>query len=148
MQIYFLRRENSRDWLQLGICKAKQYWSNIIKHPTEHVILLEKKLNFGYTKNDQLRAVTQAHLLFPQASVMTDLIYDGCGSKKTCFGFPGGCIDTKSCTAVVSCLVQGDRYEFEMKARNSAYVAVGLSLDRNMVRIFSSSYVSFCVHKI
>ncbi|PNF24839.1 putative ferric-chelate reductase 1 [Cryptotermes secundus] len=67
-----------------------------------------------------------------RASVMIDLIYDGCGSKKTCFGFPGGCIDTKSCTAMVSCLVQGDRYEFEMKARNSAYVAVGLSLDMSM----------------
>lgn len=92
--------------------------------------------------------MTEAQLFLPQASVMTDLIYHGCGSKKTCFGFPGGCIDTKSCTAMVSCLVQGDRYEFEMKARNSAYVAVGLSLDMSMVRIFAYSYVSFRLHKI
>jgi len=63
-------------------------------------------------------------------------IYDGCGSKKTCFGFPSGCIESKSCTAVVSCLVEGERYEFDMKARNSAYVAVGLSQDANMVRLF------------
>jgi hypothetical protein len=87
-------------------------------------------------------------LLLPQASVTTDLIYDGCGSKKTCFGFPGGCIETKSCTAVVSCLVQGDRYEFEMKAGNSAYVAVGLSQDMSMVRMSAYSYVFLYVHKI
>lgn len=66
---------------------------------------------------------------------MTDPIYNGCGTEKTCFGFPGGCVETKSCTAVVSCLVEGDRYEFDMKARNSAYVAVGLSQDVNMVRL-------------
>jgi len=67
-----------------------------------------------------------------KASVMTEPIYDGCGSKKTCFGFPSGCVESKSCTAVVSCLVEGERYEFDMKARNSAYVAVGLSQDAAM----------------
>ena len=67
---------------------------------------------------------------------MTEPIYDGCGSKKTCFGFPSGCVESKSCTAVVSCLVEGERYEFDMKARNSAYVAVGLSQDAIMVRLF------------
>jgi len=63
---------------------------------------------------------------------MTDPIYDGCGSKKTCFGFPSGCVESKSCTAVVSCLVEGERYEFDMKAMNSVYVAVGLSQDATM----------------
>jgi hypothetical protein len=79
---------------------------------------------------------------------MTDLIYVGCGLEKTCFGFPGGCVDSKSCTAVVSCLVQGDRYEFEMKARNSAYVAVGLSQDTSMVRISVYSCMFLYLHKI
>lgn len=74
-------------------------------------------------------------LFLPQASVVTDPLYDGCGSKKTCFGFPSGCVETTSCMAVVSCLVEGERYEFDMKARNSAYVAVGLSQDVNMVRL-------------
>lgn len=72
---------------------------------------------------------------------MTDPIYNGCGTEKTCFGFPGGCVETKSCRAVVSCLVQGDRYEFDMKASNSAYVAVGLSQDVNMVRICINFYI-------
>jgi hypothetical protein len=99
----------------------------------------EGGLNFRY-------AVTEAQLFSPQASVMTDLIYEGCGSEKTCFGFPGDCVETKSCTAVVSCLVQGDRYEFEMKARNSAYVALGLSLDTSMVRISAYSCVFMYVH--
>ena len=67
---------------------------------------------------------------------MTDPIYDGCGSKKTCFGFPRDCVESKSCTAVMSCLVEGERYEFDMKARNSAFVAVGLSQDASMVRLF------------
>jgi len=67
---------------------------------------------------------------------VTEPIYDGCGSKKTCFGFPSGCVESKSCTAIVSCLVEGERYEFDMQARNSAYVAVGLSQDATMVRLF------------
>ncbi|KDR19521.1 Putative ferric-chelate reductase 1-like protein, partial [Zootermopsis nevadensis] len=77
-----------------------------------------------------------------RASVVTDPIYNGCGTEKTCFGFPGGCVETKSCRAVVSCLVQGDRYEFDMKASNSAYVAVGLSQDVNM----GDDSVVECVH--
>jgi hypothetical protein len=74
---------------------------------------------------------------FSKASVVTDPIYDGCGSKKTCFGFPSDCVETKSCTAVVSCLVEGERYEFDMQAKKSAYVAVGLSQDVTMVRMFT-----------
>jgi hypothetical protein len=74
-------------------------------------------------------------LFLPQASVVRDPIYDGCGIIKTCFGFPPDCIEAGSCKSVVSCLVEGDRYEFDMKARNSAYVAVGLSLDTKMVRL-------------
>lgn len=77
-----------------------------------------------------------------RASVVTDPIYDGCGSKKTCFGFPSGCVETTSCMAVMSCLVEGERYEFDMKARNSAYVAVGLSQDV----IMGDDSVVECVH--
>lgn len=64
-----------------------------------------------------------------------DPIYDGCGDIKTCFGFPDGCINTKSCQAVTAITVRGDRYEFEMKTssdENPRYVAVGLSEDTKM----------------
>lgn len=66
-------------------------------------------------------------------SVRTDPIYEGCGSKKICFGSSAGCIDSKDCVAVVSCLVQGDeKFLFDMQARKSTYVAVGLSRDNKM----------------
>lgn len=42
-------------------------------------------------------------------------------------------MDTKNCVAVVAVLVRGERYLFELQARGSKYVAVGLSEDSKMV---------------
>ncbi|GLV40393.1 uncharacterized protein CBL_04193 [Carabus blaptoides fortunei] len=68
-----------------------------------------------------------------QAPNTDDPFYKGCFVEKTCFGAPSGCIHTKNCLAVVSVIVRGERYEFEMKAgREAAYVAVGLSDDDKM----------------
>ncbi|XP_076166775.1 putative ferric-chelate reductase 1 homolog isoform X2 [Ptiloglossa arizonensis] len=61
-----------------------------------------------------------------------DPLYNGCGTTKNCFGTPAGCVETKNCMAVVSVLVRGERYFFEMQARDSKYVAVGLSDDSKM----------------
>ncbi|XP_069683115.1 putative ferric-chelate reductase 1 homolog [Periplaneta americana] len=65
-------------------------------------------------------------------SVRVDPIYEGCGSEKTCFGSSAGCIESRDCVAVVSCLVQGDKFVFDMQAQRSTYVAVGLSRDNKM----------------
>ncbi|XP_076645315.1 putative ferric-chelate reductase 1 homolog isoform X2 [Halictus rubicundus] len=61
-----------------------------------------------------------------------DSLYAGCGSTKNCFGTPEECVETKSCAAIVTVLVRGDRYLFQLQARNSKYVAVGLSDDSKM----------------
>lgn len=46
----------------------------------------------------------------------SDTIYDDCGSTKSCFGFPDGCVATRSCNAVGTVFVRGDIYQFEMKS--------------------------------
>ncbi|XP_055318321.1 putative ferric-chelate reductase 1 homolog isoform X3 [Sitodiplosis mosellana] len=64
-----------------------------------------------------------------------DPIYEGCGETKSCFGFPDGCVDSKSCQTVATSIVRGERYEFEIKSSprdNPAYVAVALSNDDKM----------------
>lgn len=73
-----------------------------------------------------------------QISTTDDPFYDGCGSTKNCFGTPDGCVQLKNCKAAVSVLVRGERYLFEIHAKNSVYVAVGLSDDSKMVRLPSN----------
>ncbi|XP_012256779.2 putative ferric-chelate reductase 1 homolog [Athalia rosae] len=66
------------------------------------------------------------------ATGVADPFYDGCGAAKNCFGHPVNCVSQKNCQAAVSVLVRGDRYLFEVYARNSVYAAVGLSDDSKM----------------
>ncbi|XP_015186206.1 PREDICTED: putative ferric-chelate reductase 1 homolog isoform X2 [Polistes dominula] len=61
-----------------------------------------------------------------------DPFYEGCSETKNCFGLPDGCLQTKNCKIAVSVLVRGDRYLFEMQAREGKYVAVGLSENNKM----------------
>lgn len=68
-----------------------------------------------------------------RAARVMDPFYDNCGQTKTCFGSPDGCLSTQDCAAVTAVKVEGTRYMFEMKARNAAYVAVGISDDQKMV---------------
>jgi hypothetical protein len=64
-----------------------------------------------------------------------DVIYDGCGDTKTCFGSPENCVATKTCQTFSAVIVKGDRYIFEMKSqRNAGYVALALSDDDKMGR--------------
>nr|CAD7574355.1 unnamed protein product [Timema californicum] len=70
-----------------------------------------------------------------KAAATDDPIYSGCGSTKSCFGAPDQCLDTKSCTAVTTVQVEGDRYTFEVKGRGAGYAAVALSEDSKMVNI-------------
>lgn len=74
-------------------------------------------------------------LILSPKEQFSDPIYNGCGETKTCFGFPDGCVNTKSCQAVTAVMVRGERYEFELKTSagdNARYVAVGLSQDAKM----------------
>lgn len=61
-----------------------------------------------------------------------DPIYTGCDQMKNCFGTPAGCIEAQNCKAMVTVMVRGERYLFELQARDSKYVAVGLSEDSKM----------------
>ncbi|XP_015598085.1 putative ferric-chelate reductase 1 homolog isoform X2 [Cephus cinctus] len=65
-------------------------------------------------------------------NVAENPLYDGCGTTKNCFGAPDGCVEEKNCDAIVTVLVRGERYLFELQAQGSKYVAVGLSDDRKM----------------
>lgn len=80
--------------------------------------------------------------------VPRDPFYNGCNDHKTCFGSPGDCVASADCDAVVAVLVQGSRYQFELKAKAAGYVAVGLSDDRFMVCIIwclkLPTFVSVC----
>ncbi len=73
-----------------------------------------------------------------QAPAQQDPLYDGCGSVRSCFGAPDGCIAKRNCNAAVAVAVRGTRYEFEMKALKALYVAVGLSDDAKMVSTSNS----------
>ncbi|XP_017094126.2 putative ferric-chelate reductase 1 homolog [Drosophila bipectinata] len=69
------------------------------------------------------------------AAASADPIYNGCGQSKNCFGFPNGCVSSKTCTSIAAVTVRGDVYEFEIqcgKETYAAYVAVGLSDDERM----------------
>ena len=79
---------------------------------------------------------TYIDLLYLQADDELQF-YEGCGETKSCFGASVGCIPTKTCTAAVSSFVQGEQYFFELMARDSKYVAVGLSKDSKMVCFYS-----------
>lgn len=61
-------------------------------------------------------------------------IYDGCGKYKNCVGAPLGCIAAANCLAVVALMPSSDKYQFEMLARNSQFVAFGISDDNRMVK--------------
>lgn len=65
-------------------------------------------------------------------SATEDPFYDGCKSTKNCFGTPEGCVDQRNCKAAVSVLVRGERYLFEIQAKKSVWVGVGLSDDSLM----------------
>lgn len=36
-----------------------------------------------------------------------DMIYNGCGNSKTCFGIPNNCIQTQSCVSFTAVKVEG-----------------------------------------
>ncbi|XP_025420155.1 putative ferric-chelate reductase 1 homolog [Sipha flava] len=78
-----------------------------------------------------------------KAARVADPFYDDCGQTKTCFGSPDGCLEAQDCVAVTAVKVEGTRYMFEMKARNAAYVAVGISEDQKM----GGDSVVECVHE-
>lgn len=62
-----------------------------------------------------------------------DIIYNGCGDSKTCFGIPNNCIETRSCVSFTAVKVEGDKYVFEMRSPpRAAYIATGLSTDDKM----------------
>ncbi|XP_025833870.1 putative ferric-chelate reductase 1 homolog [Agrilus planipennis] len=72
-------------------------------------------------------------IIFRKDEEVKDPFYDGCTEMKNCFGAPLGCIATQDCVAAVTVTVKGDRYIFDLKARNSArWVGVGLSTDTKM----------------
>ncbi|XP_050523392.1 putative ferric-chelate reductase 1 homolog [Daktulosphaira vitifoliae] len=78
-----------------------------------------------------------------KAARVLDPFYNECGETKNCFGLPEGCLTTQDCVAVTAVKVDGIRYIFEMKAKNAAYVAVGLSDDQKM----GGDSVIECVHE-
>lgn len=67
-----------------------------------------------------------------ESSTDFDPFYSDCDKKKSCFGVPSGCVNTKNCKVVSAVTVRGDRYIFEIKAADAAFAAVALSEDSVM----------------
>lgn len=61
-----------------------------------------------------------------------DPFYADCGTKKSCFGVPSGCENSRNCKAITAVTVLGNRYVFEIKATSATWVGVGLSRDPTM----------------
>ncbi|XP_030386072.1 putative ferric-chelate reductase 1 homolog isoform X2 [Scaptodrosophila lebanonensis] len=89
----------------------------------------------GYNPTTRQPYVPPSYVAPNVVATVADPFYNNCGVSKTCFGFPNGCMATKSCTSLSAVTVRGDIYEFELqsgKGTNAAYVAVGLSEDAKM----------------
>lgn len=51
----------------------------------------------------------------PSTEAPPDDVYQGCGTKKLCFGFPSGCISPRNCQLLTTIMrVNSEFYEFEM----------------------------------
>lgn len=95
--------------------------------------LVDAAFSVGYHDVAFVSSVDKRKLGQLKAARVADPFYDDCGQTKTCFGSPDGCLATQDCVAVTAVKVEGTRYIFEMKAKNAAYVAVGISDDQKMV---------------
>lgn len=81
------------------------------------------------------QSITGVFVIFCSIALTHASIYNGCGETKTCFGFPKHCLDSQSCTAITTVIVENNRYFFEVMSKGShhpAYVATALSLDTRM----------------
>ena len=66
-------------------------------------------------------------------------VYLGCSTKKGCFGFPQGCLQTRNCQIVSTFAgISADKYKFEIYGKadteTSSYVAVGLASVKGMAK--------------
>ncbi|XP_037045827.1 putative ferric-chelate reductase 1 homolog [Bradysia coprophila] len=61
-------------------------------------------------------------------------IYEGCGSTKTCVGYPLNCEQNQTCRAVTTARIVDKRFFFELQssADNVGYVSLGLSRSDQM----------------
>lgn len=51
--------------------------------------------------------------------------YEGCGSTKTCFGYPNNCITSQNCEMFAGVFVENERFVFELFAtRKFLYVSM------------------------
>jgi hypothetical protein len=49
-------------------------------------------------------------------------IYEDCGSTKSCFGLPSGCVESKDCISFGAVIVKDGNYEFEMLSSSKNFV--------------------------
>lgn len=50
-------------------------------------------------------------------------VYNGCGTDKTCFGYPRGCISTENCALFGAVIYENEKFLFEMLSARE-YVVV------------------------
>jgi hypothetical protein len=55
-------------------------------------------------------------------NVDQNLIYDDCGTTKSCFGLPFGCVDSKNCASFGAVIVKDGSYEFEMLSSSKCFM--------------------------
>lgn len=116
--------------------KFDQFWVGIESEPVRIVKRNVVLPNVGISTT-RPPITTTVPVFIPtteKQEMKVDPFYQGCGSTKTCFGIPDGCVGDQSCTAVSAVNVRGDIYEFELQSisKQHAYVALGLSSDDKM----------------
>lgn len=102
-----------------------------------------KENSVGYHGPDKISSADKISLsAAPQKTVSSssspkndDSLYNGCGRMKGCFGFPEGCVPSKSCSALSVLNIVGGKYQFELMTApksQAVYIALGLSEDTKM----------------
>ncbi|XP_070501842.1 putative ferric-chelate reductase 1 homolog [Chironomus tepperi] len=111
-----------------------KFWVGVTSSPLR-IVADDQEITNSISTTRQPLKPTYSYTTKPTAenSNNEDMIYNGCGNTKTCFGVPSNCVQTRSCASFTAVKVEGDKYVFEMRSPpRAAYIATGLSSDDKM----------------
>lgn len=107
-----------------------KFWVGVTSAPVEilqsEAVTLKSFFTSPIVRSNQSSVVNTEQI--------SNLIYEGCGSTKSCVGIPIDCITARTCQSVATAVMVGNRYFFELQSfdERNAYVALGLSHDDRM----------------
>lgn len=103
------------------------FWSRIPSQEIE----ISKRFGGSVTGGSQVLAQPLGTSAAPTSA--NSQVYTGCGSKKTCFGIPAGCVEARNCRYLATWTYAANKMMWEaFKTESTGYVAIGLSRDTKM----------------